>query len=113
MGNRMLEALFGTINRERVLLYLFARDEGYPREVAKFYGTDLRSIQNQFEKLEDGRVLYSRMVGNTRLYAFNPSYPFLEELKALLDKALSFYPDNEREQLVMVRRRPRRKAKPL
>ena len=113
MGNRMLETLFGTINRERVLLYLFARDEGYPREVAKFYGTDLRSIQNQFEKLEDGRVLYSRMVGNTRLYAFNPSYPFLEELKALLDKALSFYPDNERDQLVMVRRRPRRKAKPL
>ena len=113
MGNRMLETLFGTINRERVLLYLFARDEGYPREVAKFYGTDLRSIQNQFEKLEDGRVLYSRMVGNTRLYAFNPSYPFLEELKALLDKALSFYPDNERDQLVMVRRRPRRKRKPL
>lgn len=109
----MLEALLGTVNKERVLLYLFARDEGYPREVAKFYGADLRSIQNQFENLEVGRVLYSRMVGNTRLYAFNPRYPFLEELKALLDKALSFYPDSEREQLVMVRKRPRRKGKPL
>lgn len=109
----MLEALLGTVNKERVLLYLFARDEGYPREVAKFYGADLRSIQNQFENLEVGRVLYSRMVGNTRLYAFNPRYPFLEELKALLDKALSFYPDNERELLVTVRRRPRRKGKPL
>ncbi|MFO7811471.1 MAG: ArsR family transcriptional regulator [Pelovirga sp.] len=109
----MLEALFGTLNKERVLLYLFARDEGYPREVAKFYGADLRSIQNQFENLEVGRVLYSRMIGNTRLYAFNPRYPFLEELKTLLDKALSFYPDSEREQLVMVRKRPRRKGKPL
>ena len=109
----MLEALLGTVNKERVLLYLFARDEGYPREVAKFYGADLRSIQNQFENLEVGRILYSRMVGNTRLYAFNPRYPFLEELKALLDKALSFYPDSEREQLVMVRKRPRRKGKPL
>lgn len=109
----MLEALLGTINKERVLLYLFARDEGYPREVAKFYGADLRSIQNQFENLEVGRVLYSRLVGNTRLYAFNPRYPFLEELKSLLDKALSFYPDSEREQLVMVRKRPRRKGKPL
>ena len=109
----MLEALFGTVNKERVLLYLFARDEGYPREVAKFYGADLRSIQNQFENLEAGGVLYSRMVGNTRLYAFNPRYPFLKELKALLDKALSFYPDNERELLVMVRKRPRRKGKPL
>ncbi len=109
----MLEALLGTVNKERVLLYLFAREEGYPREVAKFYGADLRSIQNQFENLEVGRVLYSRMVGNTRLYAFNPRYPFLEELKSLLDKALSFYPDSEREQLVMVRKRPRRKGKPL
>lgn len=113
MEDGMLEALLGTVNKERVLLYLFARDEGYPREVAKFYGADLRSIQNQFENLEVGRVLYSRMVGNTRLYAFNPRYPFLEELKALLDKALSFYPDSEREQLVMVRKRPRRKGKPL
>ena len=113
MEDGMLEALLGTVNKERVLLYLFARDEGYPREVAKFYGADLRSIQNQFENLEVGRVLYSRLVGNTRLYAFNPRYPFLEELKALLDKALSFYPDSEREQLVMVRKRPRRKGKPL
>jgi hypothetical protein len=96
----VLEALFGTVNRERVLLYLFARDEGYPREVAKFYDTDLRSIQNQFEKLEVGGVLYSRLIGNTRLYAFNPRYPFLEELKVLLEKALGFYPEDERERLV-------------
>jgi len=109
----VLEALFGTVNRERVLLYLFARDEGYPREVAKFYDTDLRSIQNQFENLEVGGVLYSRLIGNTRLYAFNPRYPFLEELKVLLEKALGFYPEDERERLVMGRRRPRRKGKPL
>jgi hypothetical protein len=113
MEDGVLEALFGTVNRERVLLYLFARDEGYPREVTKFYDTDLRSIQNQFEKLEVGGVLYSRLIGNTRLYAFNPRYPFLEELKVLLEKALGFYPEDERERLVMGRRRPRRKGKPL
>ncbi len=109
----MLEALFGTINRERVLLYLLAREEGYPREVAKFYGTDLRAIQNQFEKLEAGRVVYSRLIGNTRLYAFDPRYPFLAELKSLLEKALGFYPEEERNRLTMSRRRPRRKGKPL
>jgi hypothetical protein len=109
----MLESLFGTINRERVLIYLFSRDEGYPREMAKFFATDLRSIQNQLEKLEFGGVLYSRMVGNTRLYTFNPRYPFLEQLKALLEKALSFYPESEQKRLAMNRRRPRRKGKPL
>ncbi|MCK4621763.1 MAG: ArsR family transcriptional regulator [Desulfuromonadales bacterium] len=109
----MLEPLFGTVNREKVLLYLLSRQEGYPREVAKFYATDLRSIQNQFEKLEAGGVLYSRMVGNTRLYAFNPRYPLLKPLQELLKKALSFYPDEEKERLTMGRRRPRRKGKPL
>jgi hypothetical protein len=109
----MLEALFGTVNREKVLLFLLAREEGYPREVAKFFETDLRAIQNQFEKLEVGGVLYSRLVGNTRLYAFSPRYPFLEELKSLLEKALDFYPESERQRLVMERRRPRRKGKPL
>lgn len=61
----MLEGLFGTVNKEKVLLYLYAREEGYPREVAKYYGIDLKTIQNQFEKLEMGGVLYSRMVGRT------------------------------------------------
>jgi hypothetical protein len=109
----MLEALFGTINRERVLLYIFAREEGYPREVARFFTTDLRAIQNQFEKLEAGGVLYSRSVGNTRLYAFNPRYPFLDELKSMLEKALTFFPENERERLLSGRRRPRRAGKPI
>jgi len=73
----------------------------------------LRTIQNQFEKLELGGVLYSRLVGRTRLYTFNPRFVFLEELKQMLDKALSFYPEEERERLQVTRRRPRRKGKPL
>ena len=109
----MLEGLFGTANKEKILLYIYAREEGYPREVAKYYGIDLRTVQNQFEKLELGGVLYSRLVGRTRLYAFNPRFIFLEELKQMLDKALSFYPEEERERLLMTRRRPRRKGKPL
>jgi len=109
----MLEGLFGSANKEKVLLYVYAREEGYPREVAKYYNIDLRTIQNQFEKLELGGVLYSRMVGRTRLYTFNPRFVFLSELKQLLDKALSFYPAKERERLLMNRRRPRRKGKPL
>ena len=109
----MLEGLFGTVNKEKVLLYVYAREEGYPREVAKYYGIDLKTIQNQFEKLEMGGVLYSRMVGRTRLYTFNPRFVFLNELKQILEKALSFYPEEERERLLVTRRRPRRKGKPL
>jgi hypothetical protein len=109
----MLEVILGSKNAERVLVYIYSREEGYAREIARFYNTDLKPIQNQLDKLEAGGVLVGRDVGRTRPYTFNPRYPFLNELKALLEKALSFYPENEQEDLIMNRRRPRAKSKAL
>lgn len=109
----MLEPLLASTNCERVLIFLAAREEGYLREIADFYQTAPAPILKQLEKLEAGGVLFSRLAGRTRLYGFNPRYPFLKELKALLDKALAFYPEETRASLLESRRRPRRKGKPL
>ena len=109
----MLLPLFGTENSERVLIFLLSRNEGYAREIAEFYGTNLYAVQRQLDKLEAGGVLVSRMAGRTRLYQFNPRYTFLTELKQLLEKAFSFYPADIREELTMNRRRPRKREKPL
>jgi len=109
----MLQPILGSENIERVLVFIFTRNEGYATEIARFFETDLYGIQNQLDKLETGGVLVSRLVGRTRLYTFNPRYPFLKEIKSLLDKALSFYPAEVREKLLMNRRRPRRRGKPL
>ena len=109
----MIEVLLGSKNAERVLIYIFARGEGYAREIAGFYGTDLKPIQMQLDKFEKSGVLVSRSIGRTRPYVFNPRYPFLNELKALLEKAFSFYPAKEQEELTMNRRRPRARGKDL
>jgi hypothetical protein len=109
----MIESLLGSKNAERVLIYILAREEGYAREIASFYHTDLKSIQMQLDKFEKSGVLVSRLIGRTRPYVFNPRYPFLKELKALLEKALSFYSAEEQEELKMNRRRPRAKGKIL
>ena len=109
----MIEPLLGSTNAERTLLFLLAREEGYPSEIARLFDTDLYGIQMQMNRLEAGGVLASRTAGRTRLYRFNPRYPFLRELRALLEKALSFYPEAEQERLRIVRRRPRRRGKPL
>jgi hypothetical protein len=109
----MIESLVGSLNCERVLLFLQAREMGYAREMSAFFATGVRPIQLQLEKLEQGGILVSRMVGRTRQYEFNPRYPFLKELQALLEKVLSFYPEDEQERLLMNRRRPRRTGKPL
>ncbi len=109
----MLETIVGSSSSEKVLMFLLARDEGYAREIARFFATDLTPIQKHLAKLETGGVLVSRLVGRTRLFSFNPRYPMIDELRALLEKTLQFYPDDVREQLLMNRRRPRRRGKPL
>ena len=107
------ETSSGSTNAERVLLFILAREEGYNREIARFFGCDPDSIQKQLAKFETGGVLVCRQAGKTHLYSFNPRYPFLKELKVLLEKALTFYSQDEQEQLLMNRRRPRRIGKPL
>ena len=109
----MLEPILGSLSAERVLLYLYARSAGYAREIARYFETSVTPIQKQLDRLELGGVLVSRSVGRTRLFEFNPRYPFIDELTGLLEKALSFYPESERDALVRNRRRPRRHGKPL
>ena len=109
----MLSPLFGNENSERVLLFILKRDGGYAREMSRFFDVALYAIQRQLEKLEKGSVLVSKKVGQTRVYQFNPRYPFLKELTALLEKAYTFYPEETREKMELNRRRPRRKGKPL
>jgi hypothetical protein len=94
-------------------MYIFARDEGYAREIARFYDADPDSIQKQLVKFESGGILVRRPAGRTYLYSFDPRYPFLKELKALLEKTLVFYDEDERERLLVFRRRPRRIGKAL
>ena len=99
----MIESLVGSINCERVLTFLNARGEGYAREIATFYGSSLAPIQKQLDKLEAGGILVSRLAGRTRLYTFNPRYPLLVELSALLEKTILFY-DAELQQRLLQRR---------
>ena len=92
----MLEAVLGSTNAERVLLFLMAREQGYAKEIAEFYDTDLSPIQKQLARMERDGLLINRQVGRTRVYEFNPRYAFLPEVKQLLAKTLEFAPKNIR-----------------
>lgn len=109
----MLEPLLESSAKERILLYLHTHGESYPREIARSAGLNVNAVQYQLTKLETGGVLYSLLKGRIRLFGFNPRYPFLKELKALLGKALTFVPEDEAERLYRPRMRPRRTGKPL
>src|SRR5258708_1829343 len=109
----MLGSLLGSLNKERVLVYISGRGRGYAREIARFFDAPLYPVQKAMDRLETAGVLVSRTVGNTREYALNPRYPARAELAALLDRAVSLYPATLRDELQLSRTRPRRKGKPL
>jgi DNA-binding transcriptional ArsR family regulator len=109
----MLEPLLDSKIKEKILLTLLVRKEVYARDVAAIFKTSLSPTQNQLKKLEKGGVVVSRLRGRTRLYSINPRYPFLNELKKLLEKALEFVPKKEKEKYYTPRLRPRRAGKPL
>jgi hypothetical protein len=113
VGGVMLVPIVGSRSNERVFIFLVARETGYATEIAKFFDADLYAIQRQLERLERAEVLVSINVGRTRVFQFNPRYPFLNELKGLISRVLSYYPDVIKEELLMNRRRPRKKDKPL
>jgi predicted ArsR family transcriptional regulator len=109
----MLKAVLDNSTKERILLTILVRKEVYARGIASIFGIHLLSVQNQLKKLEKGGVLVSRQKGRTRLYSFNPRYPFLDELKSLLNKSLQFIPKQEKNKYYIPRLRPRRAGKPL
>ncbi len=109
----MLEALFESEKKEKILFFLYSHGEGYAREIARIFQFNLNTVQNQLLKLESHGILYSRFRGNVRLFGFYPRYPFRKELEALLKKAMMFLPEEEVRKYYWQRQRPRRTGKPL
>jgi len=109
----MLEPVLGNGTIEKILFTLESYEQAYPSELSKMFDIPVNGIQQQMDRLESGGVVVSSMVGRTRLYQFNPRYPFLKELRALIRKAMEFLSEKEMQQYYRRRTRPRKKGKPL
>ncbi len=109
----MFEYLFGNSTINKVLLFLARFEEGYPREIAQNFDISISMVQLQMDKLERGGIFVSQLKGRTRIYSWNPRYPFKNALLALLHKGLGALRDNEIKRYYTKRKRPRRRGKPL
>ena len=90
----MLQPIFGSKSSEEVLAFLVLHPEGYASEIAGVAGLDLFAVQQQLVKFEHAGLLYSRTAGRKRIYAFDPRYPLLGELKRLIRRALALPPSS-------------------
>ena len=109
----MLEAVLGSEGAERVLIFLVARGQGYALEIANMFKMSVSNVQKHLERMERDGLLVNTKTGRTRVYSLNPRYAFKEEVEALLNKALTMSPEPLKEKLLLDRRRPRRRGKPL
>jgi hypothetical protein len=109
----MLDKLFGGYTAEKVLMFINVYGEGYAREIERIMRLPFFPVNRQLARFEDAGVLSSMMKGRTKVFVFNPRYPFLNELKALLSKAYEYTPAAEKQKFYMERKRPRKSDKPL
>jgi hypothetical protein len=109
----MLEGIFGNKTAERVLLHVFHYGEIHASAIAGDYGIALNPIKRQLDRFETAGVLASKEVGRSRVYFFNPKSPLLGPVRELIRILYESIPLKEREGIFHVRRRPRRKGKPV
>ena len=109
----MLENIFGNKTAEKVLLQLYHYGELHASGIAESAGSSLTPIKNQLERFEAAGILISKVMGRSRIYSFNPKSPLLKPVKELLKIAYDNISLTERQKIFALRRRPRRKGKPV
>jgi len=111
----MLEYLFANKNVEKILMYLAIHGKTNASQLSRTFHSALDPIQKTLRKLEEGGLLVSFLEGKTRVFQWNPRYPFLSEIQSLAKKAYSFLPVNiqETHYQSIQRKRPRKTGKPL
>jgi DNA-binding transcriptional ArsR family regulator len=112
-GGVMLKGIFGNKTAERVLLYLEQYGDGYGRAIAAtFEDVSVSMALAQLKRFEAAGILVSRRQGRTLVFSWNPRSIFVEDVRALLRKALDALPEEERKRYFRERQRPRRSGKP-
>ena len=111
----MLEKLFGGKNIEKVFFFLLTQERCYGQQLSRIFGQALSPFQKTLDRLEDGGIIVSFLEGKTRMYQFNPRYPFLKELKDFIEKSYQFLPQEQKEKYyeAITRKRPRKRDKRL
>ncbi len=103
----MLEYLFANKNVEKILIYLFLHGKANATELSRSFKSSLDPIQKTLRKLEEGGLLVSFLEGRTRVFQWNPRYPFLAEIQALAEKKFQFLPADIQESCYKLTKRKR------
>jgi hypothetical protein len=109
--NPALDALFGSRSAAQALQFLQNYGEGHARRIAATFDVPHMAIQRQLRRLEAEGIFVSRMVGNTRVFTWNPRSATVSDLRAFLEAELGRLPRDVTQRYFRQRQRPRRTGK--
>ena len=92
-----IQTLFGSQNETRILFFLMVNGRCYASQLKHRFASPLTPLQYGLNKLEKEGLLLSYTEGKTRYFEFNPSYPLLFELEALLKKGYLLLPSEKKK----------------
>ena len=104
-------ALFGSSIGTAMLMLIAVLEETYPAQLSRYLLRPISSVQRTLDRLETEGLIASRQLGVRRI-TLNPLYPAASELKNLLLRLAEGYPQYAAIKQSL-RRRPRRRGKPL
>lgn len=111
IDNRALR-LFGSELRTKILVYLAMLEETYAGELAQLIKVSRVTVYRALEALEREGYVTSLVSGRERWVRLNPHNAAAAQLRALLIRLGESEPEILAE-LSKLRRRPRRRGKPL
>ncbi len=106
----MLDVLCGSKNVKKILIFLFVNGKCYGTQLHRMLKSPLTPIQKALQRLEKGGMIQSDYEGKTRVYQFNPAYPLLAELEALLKKTYTLLSPQEKKRFSFVGQKIREEA---
>ena len=88
----MLEQLFGSQTRTKLLRLFFMRKEArfYVREITRLIDERINSVRRELENLKSFGLIKDEIVHNKRYYFLNKDFTLLKELKDLVIKSRFF-----------------------
>lgn len=101
----MEKSLFGTATREKILFYLLQNKKCYSSELVHIFGMLYTRVRGGLVRLRELGILQEYNDGKNHFYYFDPKYPFLKELKALLRQMYKKLPQIEKEKYYENKRR--------
>jgi hypothetical protein len=109
----MLGELLGSHTAAKIFVHLFHHGETYAAAVSQDMAVAMGPVQRQLDRYENLGLIVSKKQGRTRVYTFNMKSPMTGPFKELVRIVYENIPLAERENLFNVRRRARRRGKPV